>query len=232
MLMHRKSTDRGQFNHGWLKTAHTFSFGEYHDEKFMGFRTLRVINEDHVAAGEGFPFHGHQNMEILTYILEGELEHKDSMGNGEIIRPGDMQYMSAGTGVTHSEFNHSKKSPVHLLQIWVLPEKKGLPPVYGQKHFPQEARLNQLKLVASKDGLEGSLAVRQDLNLYASILAPGSPLIHPMNAARFGWIQLAKGELNVNGTVLKAGDGLGIAAESKLEIEALAASEFLFFDLA
>ena len=232
MLKHRLSSDRGQFDHGWLKTAHTFSFGEYQDENFMGFRSLRVINEDHVAAGEGFPSHGHQNMEILTYILAGELEHKDSMGNGEVIRPGDMQYMSAGTGVKHSEFNPSKKSAVHLLQIWVLPEKNGMPPVYGQKHFSESARTNQLKLVASKDGRGDSLIVRQDLSLYASILKPGQKISHDMDAKRFAWIQLAKGELMVNGKKLKAGDGLAVASESKLEIEASAASEFLLFDLA
>ncbi len=232
MLMHRKSEDRGQFNHGWLKTAHTFSFGDYHDQQFMGFRALRVINEDHVAVSEGFPFHGHKNMEIMTYILSGELEHKDSMGNGEVIRPGDMQYMSAGTGVTHSEFNPSKNSPVHLLQIWVLPEKAGLEPTYGQKHFSKEERQDRLRLVASKDGRDGSLTVRQDLSLYASLLSTGKTLQHEMKAERFGWIQLAKGKLRINGTELKEGDGLGIAKETLLKIEAQTESEFLFFDLA
>ena len=232
MLVTRKSKDRGQFNHGWLQTAHTFSFGEYQDEHFMGFRALRVINEDHVIGGEGFPFHDHQNMEILTYILAGELEHKDSMGNGEIIRPGDMQYMSAGTGVTHSEFNPSKTAPVHLMQIWVLPEKKGLPPAYGQTHFSKESRTQTLKLVASRDGRDGSLKLRQDLSLYASLLGAGKSLNYELPVERFGWLQLASGALKINGTELKAGDGVAITKESKLEIAATADSEFLFFDLA
>jgi redox-sensitive bicupin YhaK (pirin superfamily) len=231
MHFHRPAGERGMFDHGWLKTAHTFSFGEYHDPRFMGFRALRVINEDVVAPDEGFPMHPHKNMEILTYIIEGALEHRDSMGSGSVIRPGDMQYMSAASGVFHSEFNPSKENPVHLLQIWILPDQNGGDSLYAEHHFPTEERLNRLCPVASPDGRDGSLKVRQNTILYASILKKGMQVEHVADANRFYWLQLAKGSLEVNGLILEAGDGLALWEESQLKILGKGDSEFILFDL-
>jgi len=231
MIQIRKSQDRGHFDHGWLRTYHTFSFSDYHDPKHMGFRHLRVINEDYVAPADGFEEHPHRDMEILTYILEGALEHRDSMGNGSVIRPGDMQRMSAGTGVTHSEFNASKTEAVHLLQIWILPESKGIQPGYEQKNFPVESRANRLKLLASRSGEEGSVTIHQDVRVYASLLSAGNELRYETSGDRYAWLQLASGELNVSGRSVRAGDGLSISGEEKLLIRANNDSHFLLFDL-
>jgi redox-sensitive bicupin YhaK (pirin superfamily) len=233
MLTIRKSSERGHFNHGWLDTYHTFSFGEYYDNRFLGFRDLRVINDDVIAEGVGFPTHSHRDMEILTYMLDGEIEHKDSMGTGSVIKVGDIQYMSAGTGVNHSEFNPSEKNPSHLLQIWILPKLRGVPPCYAQKHFAKETRLNQLRLIASGDGREGSVEIRQDISLYASVLEPKQKLEFALSENRFGWLQLAKGNLEMNGEKLEAGDGVAIAKESILRFSTSESpAEFLLFDLA
>ena len=231
MHYHRPAQDRGRFDHGWLKTAHTFSFGEYHDPRFMGFRSLRVINEDVVSPGEGFPMHPHKNMEILTYIIEGALEHRDSMGSGSVIRPGDMQYMSAASGVRHSEFNPSQEKPVHLLQIWIIPEEDGGKPLYSENHFPAEKRLNRLCPVASPDGREGSLRIRQDTILYASLLNKEMQVELTPSPGRYFWLQLAKGSLEVNGLGIGAGDGLALWEENKLVIRGIENSEFILFDL-
>jgi len=232
MITLKRACERGHFDHGWLKTWHTFSFSDYHDPKHTHFRSLRVINEDRVEPDQGFDTHGHRDMEIITYILEGELQHKDSMGNGSVIRPGDVQRMSAGTGVEHSEFNPSKKSSVHLLQIWIFPEKKNLEPSYEQTHFTESERKNKLKLVASHDGREGSVKINQDATLYASILDTKNELSARLNKGRAAWVQVAKGALEVNGTRLEEGDGAAISDEAELKIKALAQSEFILFDLA
>ena len=231
MFTLRKALERGNFDHGWLKTAHTFSFASYYDDRHLGFRDLRVINEDVVQEGVGFDTHPHKDMEILTYILEGEISHRDSMGNGSVIKKGDVQYMSAGTGVTHSEFNPSPKNPAHLLQIWILPNHRGATPQYGQKHFPTETRLNQHRLVVSGDGRNESIQIRQDVSLYASILEAGKILEFSLNETRYAWIQIAKGTLKVSGNHLEVGDGLAVSKEARIEFEALSACEFLLFDL-
>jgi redox-sensitive bicupin YhaK (pirin superfamily) len=232
MFTIRKASDRGTFDHGWLQTAHTFSFGQYYDNRHLGFRDLRVINEDYVAKGVGFPTHPHKDMEIITYILEGEIAHEDSMGNGSVIVPGDIQYMSAGSGVAHSEFNPSPKNRSHLLQIWILPNARAATPRYGQKHFKKEDRLNQLKLVASGDGRLDSIEIRQDISLYASILEKDKKVELQLNEGRFAWIQLAKGTLKVNGVELEAGDGLAVSQETALQFETRSeVAEFLTFDL-
>ncbi len=189
MISIRKAQERGHFDFGWLDTYHTFSFGDYYDPDFMGFRSLRVINEDRVAPRTGFPRHGHRDMEIITYVLEGALEHSDSMGNGSIIRPGDAQRMTAGTGVTHSEANSSETDPVHLLQIWILPGAHGLEPGYEQKTFSDAEKLNQLRLIASADGRNGSVTIQQDASVYASVLEPGQEVVHQVAAGRHAWIQ-------------------------------------------
>jgi redox-sensitive bicupin YhaK (pirin superfamily) len=227
MITVRKAADRGHFNHGWLDTSHTFSFADYHDPKFMGFRTLRVINEDRVQAGEGFGTHGHRDMEIVTYVLEGALGHRDSTGGGGVLRPGEVQRMSAGTGVRHSEMNGSNDEPVHFLQIWLLPERPGITPSYEQKAFPD--RDGRLRLVASHDGRDGSLTIHQDVDLYASQLGSGS-LTHELRPGRYGWLQVARGSVTLNGVTLAAGDGAAIEGESSLTISGTGA-EFLFFDL-
>lgn len=231
MITVRRSEDRGFADHGWLKTHHTFSFADYYDQKFMGFRSLRVINEDYVDAGNGFGTHPHRDMEIITYILEGSLAHKDSMGHTEEIIPGFVQAMSAGTGVQHSEFNPSKTAPVHLLQIWILPAHRGGKPRYDQKFFPNEERTNKLCLVASNDGANGSLQIGQDAKVYASILNSGSTIQHELAAGRSGWLQVARGAVTLNGTKLNAGDGAAIEQEQQLAIAANADSELLLFDL-
>jgi quercetin 2,3-dioxygenase len=234
MITLRPAEERGHFDHGWLNTYHSFSFADYHDPKHMGFRSLRVINEDYVAPGNGFGTHPHRDMEIITYVLEGALAHKDSMGNGSAIRPGEVQRMSAGTGVLHSEYNHSPAQEVHLLQIWLLPEKRGITPSYEQKTFGREEKLNRLRLVASPDASDGSVVIRQDAKLYGSILEPGKTVSHDLAAGRHGWIQLIDGNLTANGTQLKPGDGAAISEESKVEIATTGdtEAEFLLFDLA
>ncbi|HKV36151.1 MAG TPA: pirin family protein [Pyrinomonadaceae bacterium] len=232
MITVRRSNERGHFDHGWLNTYHTFSFDQYYDPRYMGFRTLRVINEDFVAAGRGFPKHGHSDMEIITYILEGALKHEDSMGNGSIIRPGDVQRMSAGTGVRHSEQNASLQERVHLLQIWILPHTVGLEPGYEQKAFSEDERRGQLRLTASEDGREGSVVVHQDVSLFASVLPAGQEVSHPIDPLRYAWIQVARGAVEVNGQKADHGDGVIAVGESSLLIRAHEDAEVLLFDLA
>jgi hypothetical protein len=231
MLEIRKSQARGHVNHGWLDTFHTFSFADYHDPAHMGFRTLRVINEDRVKPGRGFGTHGHRDMEILTWILAGALEHRDSMGNGDVIRPGDVQRMSAGTGVTHSEFNPSESESVHLLQIWILPEREGLTPSYEQRHFAASEREGRLRLVASGDAREGSVRIQQDADLYTALLEPGTQVTHALRPGRHAWVQVARGALMLNGTPLEAGDGAALSDEPRVELRATQPSEVLVFDL-
>lgn len=227
----RKSADRGGFDHGWLETRHTFSFADYHDPSFMGFRALRVINEDVVAPGRGFGTHPHRDMEIITYVLEGSLQHRDSMGNGSIIRPGDVQRMSAGTGVLHSEVNASDTEPVHLLQIWILPERRGIAPGYEQKHFERSQLKSGLRLVASPDGADGSVTIHQDARLFAAVL-DGATIHHEADPERFGWLQVARGTVSVNGNTLEQGDGASFQQESLLTLTGDAEAEVLLFDLA
>jgi len=232
MITLRPSGERGHFNFGWLNTHHTFSFGEYHDSHHMGFRSLRVINEDVVAPGMGFGMHPHRDMEIVTYVLSGALQHKDSMGNGEMLRPGEVQRMTAGTGVMHSEFNASKSDPVHLIQIWILPEQKGLSPGYEQKPYPEAERRNRLRVVASRDGREGSTTIHQDAAIYATLLDEGKAVKHTLVKGRHAWLQLIHGEVTANGTALQAGDGAAVSDERELTIHSVKDSEFLLFDLA
>lgn len=231
MMNLRKAEVRGHFDFGWLNTYHSFSFGDYHDPEHMGFRSLRVINEDVVQPGQGFGTHPHRDMEIITYVLEGALAHKDSMGNGSTILPGEVQRMTAGTGVTHSEFNKSPKETVHLLQIWILPEKKGLTPGYEQKTYTEAQKNGKLLLVASRDGRDGSVTIHQDVNLYASVLDAGGKISAPLRPGRHAWVQVARGQLTVNGKPLGAGDGASISEETSLDFEAKSPTEFLFFDL-
>jgi redox-sensitive bicupin YhaK (pirin superfamily) len=231
MIYIRKSSERGHFNHGWLNTYHTFSFDQYHDSRFMGFRSLRVINEDFVAAGRGFPTHAHRDMEIITYILEGALEHRDSMGNGSVIRPGDVQRMSAGTGVRHSEANPSATESVHLLQIWIIPTEQGIAPGYEQTSFTEEERRGRLKLVGSRDGREGSVTIHQDASLYASLLEESQSVEHELDAGRSAWVQVARGSVEINGQRLEQGDGAAASEEGKLTIVGRDDTEILLFDL-
>jgi len=231
MIVKRPAAERGHFDHGWLDTSHTFSFADYHDPRHMGFRSLRVINEDRVAAGKGFGAHSHRDMEIVTYVLEGALEHADSMGNRSVIVPGDVQRMSAGTGVTHSEFNGSEREPVHLLQIWLLPERSGLTPGYEQKAIPEQEERGVLRLVASRDVREGSVTIHQDVDLYASRLEPGERVKHGLAPGRHAWLQMVTGWVELNGTRLGAGDGAAVSRESALEVVALEPAHFLLFDL-
>jgi quercetin 2,3-dioxygenase len=228
MIEIRHRDERGHFDHGWLKTYHTFSFDRYYDPNYMGFRALRVINEDRVAPAQGFGTHPHRDMEILTYILEGALEHKDSMGTGSIIRPGEVQRMSAGTGVTHSEFNPSRTEPVHLLQIWILPEAKGLKPSYEQRQFSRDEIRGQLRLVAGDDPVNGAVKIHQDVRLFATIL-DGESVQYELQPARYAWLQIAKGAIELNGKKLEAGDGAAVAEERKLELSGK--GEALLFDL-
>jgi quercetin 2,3-dioxygenase len=232
MITIRKSDERGHLNHGWLDTYHTFSFDQYYDPAHMHFRSLRVINEDRVAAGKGFPTHSHQDMEIITYILAGALEHRDSMGNGSVIRPGDVQRMSAGTGVAHSEFNPSEEDSVHLLQIWIMPRARNLAPSYEQKAFSADDRRNRLRLVASDDGRDGSVTIQQDAKLYAAILDLDTTIEHTLPENRYGWLQVARGNVNFNGHELAQGDGAAISREPSLKILASHEAELLLFDLA
>lgn len=232
MLLIRRSDDRGRAKLGWLDSRHTFSFADYNDPRYMGYGPLRVINEDRVQPGQGFPTHGHSDMEIISYVLEGELAHRDSMGNGSVIRRGDVQRMSAGTGVRHSEFNHSQAKLVHFFQIWVFPNKRGLAPGYEEKHFDDDVKRGRLKLVASRDGRDGSVVVHQDADLYSALLAAGDEVTHATERTRKGWVQVASGAVTVNGEQLAAGDGAAIAYEDSIAIRASAATELLLFDMA
>lgn len=232
MITVRKSLDRGFADHGWLKARHTFSFARYVDRNHMSFRALRVMNEDVVAPGAGFGEHPHDNMEIVTYILSGTLAHKDSMGNVATISPGEVQRMTAGEGLTHSEFNGSKTEPVHLMQIWLFPNKEDLKPGYEQKNFPVDQRRDQLRLIVSPDARDGSLLIHQDASIYASVLSKGKSVSHALAPGRHAWLQLPKGQATINGVVLHAGDGAAISNESSLTISAEEESEFLLFDLA
>lgn len=231
MIKLRPSAERGAVNLGWLDSKHTFSFADYHDPAHMGFSSLRVINEDWIEPGQGFGTHPHRDMEIITYIIKGALEHKDSMGNGAVMKRGDVQHMTAGTGVMHSEFNHSNDEPVHLLQIWILPGEQGLTPGYEEKTFTDAEKKNQLRLLVSPDGSNNSLVVNQDLNLYASILDQGAELTHSFDAGNSGWVQVVEGEVEVNGEKLNAGDGVSIEQTGSLEIKAKTDAEFLLFDM-
>jgi redox-sensitive bicupin YhaK (pirin superfamily) len=232
MITVRRREERGHFNFGWLDTYHTFSFADYYDPQYMGFRSLRVINEDRVHPGRGFPTHPHRDMEIITYILEGALEHKDSMGTGSVIRPGEVQRMSAGTGVTHSEHNHSRDESVHLLQIWLMPERGGLKPSYEQKMFQTDEKLGALRLIASPDGEQDSVTVHQDVKLYAALLEAGQEVTHRLMPSRHAWAQVARGEVTINGQLLRQGDGAAISGETDLTISGKEPSEVLLFDLA
>jgi len=232
MITIRRSNERGHFDHGWLNTYHAFSFDQYYDPRYMGFRNLRVINEDFVAAGGGFPKHGHRDMEIITYILEGALKHEDSMGNGSVIRPGDVQRMTAGTGVRHSEQNASDSERVHLLQIWILPNTVGLDPGYEQKAFSEDERRGRLRLIASEDGREGTVQLHQDVSLFASILPAGEEVERQMDQRRYAWLQVARGTVDVNGERANQGDGVVAIGESSLRLRAAEDAEVLLFDLA
>ncbi len=227
----RKSGSRGHARYDWLDSRHTFSFGDYHDPRYMGFGQLRVINEDRVNPGTGFPTHGHRDMEIVTYVLDGALEHKDSMGNGTVIRAGDVQRMSAGTGVRHSEYNPSANTPVHFLQIWIVPHSNGLVPGYEQRHFERQELDGRLRLVASADGRDGSVLVHQDVSLYAGRF-DGDGAVHALKPGRRAYVQVARGAIEVGGHPLNAGDGVGISGEPQIRMEAGHGAEVLVFDLA
>jgi len=232
MLKVRKSNERGHADHGWLDTYHTFSFNTYHDPNYMGFRSLRVINEDRVAPGTGFPTHGHQDMEILTYIVGGALEHRDSMGNGEVLHPGEIQRMSAGTGIRHSEFNPSDTEPVHLLQIWILPEQRGREPGYEQIAIGTGPTTDGLELIATPGGGNGAVDIGQDAKLYRGLVPKGASVEHALDAGRHAYVQVVRGQLAVNGQTLEAGDGAAASDESALRFSANEDAEFLVFDLA
>jgi quercetin 2,3-dioxygenase len=232
MIHIHKSADRGHANHGWLDSRFTFSFADYYQPEHVQFRTLRVMNDDHIAGGGGFPTHPHRDMEIVTYVLEGALAHKDSMGNGSVIRPGDVQYMSAGTGVAHSEFNASKTEPVHLYQIWMFPDKKNYTPTYDQKHFSEEDKRAKLRLVVSPDGRDGSVKIRQNNELYAAVLGPGDSVKHEIGRDRHAYLQVARGSVKLNGKELKTGDGAAISDEKSLQLTGVEEAEVLLFDLA
>ena len=227
----RKSEDRGRANFGWLDSKHSFSFGHYFDPAHMGFGPLRVINDDRVAPGGGFPTHPHSDMEIISYVLEGALEHKDSLGTGSVIRPGDIQRMSAGTGVRHSEYNASRTAAVHFLQIWIIPEKKGLTPSYEQKSFSEAEKHGRLALIGSRDGRDGSITIHQDVDLYATILGKGEAVEHVIAEGRAGWVQVARGSVTINGETIEEGDGVAIEASGQLRLEGSGAAEVLLFDM-
>lgn len=232
MLQLRRGQERGYANHGWLNSYHTFSFANYYDPDQMGFRQLRVINEDWVSPGHGFSSHSHRNMEILTFILEGALEHRDSLGTGAIIQPGEVQRMTAGTGITHSEFNPSDTEPVHLLQIWILPDQQRLPPSYEQKAFPLAERQGQLRLIAATDGRDGAVTIHQDVNLYTAVLEAGQAVNYQLQCDRYAWVQVAQGEIQLNNYTLQAGDGVAISQAESLKLSTPSSGELLLFDLA
>jgi redox-sensitive bicupin YhaK (pirin superfamily) len=227
----RRASERGHADHGWLDTAHTFSFADYYDPAHMGFRALRVMNEDRVAPGAGFGMHPHREMEIISYVLEGELEHRDSMGHGAVLRPGELQRISAGTGVLHSEFNPSPAAGVHFYQIWLLPGQRGLPPSYEQKRFAAEQKRGAVRLVASPDGRDGSLTIRQDAALYLAELAPNVQVKHPLEPGRHAWLQVLRGKVRAGEAQLAAGDGLAVSDERELSVTGVEDSEVMVFDL-
>jgi redox-sensitive bicupin YhaK (pirin superfamily) len=231
MIRLRKANERGHANHGWLNTYHTFSFSTYQDPEHTHFRALRVMNEDWVAAGQGFGTHPHRDMEIVTYVLEGALEHKDSMGNGEVLRPGEFQRMSAGTGITHSEFNPSSTEPVHLYQIWLFPERKGITPSYEQKRFDEAGRRNRLQLVASHNADDGSLLIHQDARVYLSVLDDGQVVRHALPEGRHAWLQVLRGAVTLNGQRLETSDGAAVSDEAELMITGKGGAEVMLFDL-
>jgi quercetin 2,3-dioxygenase len=231
MLLIRRAHERGHANHGWLDSFHSFSFGDYYDPEHMSFRSLRVINEDRVAPGNGFGTHPHRDMEIISYVIEGAIEHRDSIGNGSVIRPGDVQRMSAGTGITHSEFNPSETEAVHFLQIWVVPEPTGLAPSYEQKAFDRLEKQGQLRLVASQDGRENSVVVHQDVNIYATILVAQASVQLDLQTDRYYWVQVVRGEIVVNGEAVSAGDAIALSQESQLSLTGQQETEVLVFDL-
>lgn len=228
----RKSDERGRANFGWLDSRHTFSFGHYFDPKHVGFGPLRVINDDRVAPGGGFPPHPHSDMEIISYVLEGALAHKDSLGTGSEIRPGDVQRMSAGTGIRHSEFNASKTEPVHFLQIWIIPEQEGLQPGYEQKTFAAPEKAGKLRLVGSRDGREGSVTIHRDVDLYATVLSPGERIAHTLKAGRGAWVHVARGAIALNGQHIKAGDGVAVETPGEIALTDGEDAEVLLFDMA
>jgi len=232
MIRIHKSEQRGHANHGWLDSRFTFSFADYYDPGHVHFRTLRVMNDDHIAGGGGFPTHPHRDMEIVTYVLDGQLAHRDSMGNGSVIRPGDLQYMSAGTGVAHSEFNASETETVHLYQIWMFPDKKNYQPRYDQKHFSTADKSGKLRLVVSPDGREGSIQIRQDNELYAAVLGDGDTVKHETKPERHVYVQVARGSVQLNGQALATGDGAAISGEKAVQLTGVKDAEVLLFDLA
>ncbi len=232
MIELRKNTDRGHANHGWLDAHHSFSFADYYDPEHMGYGPLRVLNDDRIGAGAGFGMHGHRDMEIVTYVLDGELAHKDSMGNGSVIRPGDVQRMSAGTGVMHSEFNHSKSQVTHLLQIWIEPQTKGIPPGYEEKRFEAAEKRGRLRLIASNDGSDGSVKLHQDVKLYAGLIDGAEEASVPVPAGRRFYLHVARGEVNANGNVLTEGDALKVVDEKEIRLTAGKDAEVLLFDMA
>jgi hypothetical protein len=231
MLQIRPAQERGRADFGWLDSRHTFSFGDYYDPHHMGFGPLRVINEDRVQPGKGFGTHSHRDMEIISYVLEGALEHKDSLGTGSVIRPGDVQRMSAGTGVQHSEFNHSKSELVHFLQIWIIPDVQGIPPGYAERNVPDEQKRGRLRLIVSADGRDDSIPIQQDADLYAALLEPGETVQHHFAPDRNGWIQVARGKVSIKGAPLSAGDGAAIVNADRITIRGDADSEILLFDM-
>jgi redox-sensitive bicupin YhaK (pirin superfamily) len=232
MIEVRRSDERGTTRTDWLDSRHSFSFGEYRDPRHVGFRALRVVNEDRVRPGQGFAPHSHRDMEILTWILEGALQHRDSLGNGSVIRPGEIQRMSAGTGITHSEYNPSPSQPVHFLQLWIVPSERDVSPSYEQREVPESERRNGLRLVASPDGAAGSVRLHQDARVHAALLDPGREVRLPLAAGRHAWVQVARGGVAVNGTPLSAGDGAALAGESAVVLAAREPAEVLLFDLA
>jgi len=232
MIELRPFASLGGENHGWLDSWHTFSFADYYDPAHMGFRALRVINEDRVAPGRGFGTHPHRDMEIITYVIDGAVEHRDSMGNGSVIRPGDVQRMSAGTGVRHSEFNPSGTAPVHFLQIWILPERTGLPPSYEQRRFPAAEKRGMLRLIASNDGRDGSVVLFQDVDVFAAVLEPGEEIAHALQHGRHAWVQIVSGAAAIDGATLAQGDGAAVSDERAVTLRAREPAEVLLFDLA
>jgi redox-sensitive bicupin YhaK (pirin superfamily) len=232
MIQTRKARDRGHADHGWLDTYHTFSFADYYDPAHMGFRSLRVINEDRVQPGQGFGTHGHRDMEIITYVLEGSLEHKDSLGTGSVIRPGELQRMTAGTGVFHSEFNPSASDLTHLYQIWLVPARKGLPPSYEQRRFADEERQGRFRLVSSPDGTDNSLTIQQDAQLYLARLTADKRITYPLNPARHAWVQVVRGHVTLAGHPLAAGDGAALSDLRNVDIEGHGQADVMLFDLA
>jgi quercetin 2,3-dioxygenase len=232
MIQVRRAEERGHADHGWLDTNHTFSFASYYDPRFMGFRSLRVINDDTVAPGRGFGTHGHRDMEIISYVLEGALEHRDSLGTGSVLRPGDVQRMSAGTGVRHSEFNGSKTEPVHFLQIWIEPEQDGITPDYEEKAFSDEEKRDRLRLIASRDGRDGSLTIHQDVSVFATVLEPGGEVTHAIDPGRHVWVHVARGSVTLDGQILRAGDGAAVSNENQVSLVGERGAEVLLFDLA